>query len=141
MMVFAQETSAIPLKANIRRGGCGVRRGVVLFSVFMTRHAWGISSMMGRPCRCSVRWRHCITMAARAESRSLGRGSRPTVGVLPYWVRHLSLRWPSPMRCIRDSKVSCICRNRRSCFSVGTTHRYLPRVGVSLVVSMEHSPC
>ena len=40
--MFAQETSAIPLKANIRRGGGrGVRRGVVLFSVFMTRHAWG----------------------------------------------------------------------------------------------------
>ena len=83
-MVFAQETSVIPLKANsLRGGGRGVRRGVVLFSVFMTRHAWGISSMLGRPSLCSVRLRHCITVAARAESMSFGLASRPARGELP----------------------------------------------------------
>ena len=83
-MVFAQETSAIPLKANsLRGGGRGVRRGVVLFSVFMTRHAWGISSMLGRPSLCSVRLRHCITVAARAESMSFGLVSLPARGGLP----------------------------------------------------------
>ena len=84
MMVFAQGTSAIPLKANIcLGGGRGVRRGVVLFSVFMMRHAWGISSMLGRPCRSSVCWRQCSTVAARVESMSFGLASRPARGVLP----------------------------------------------------------
>ena len=142
MAVGAQETSAILSKAKVRDlRGFGVRRCVVLFSVFMTRHASVMSLMSGSPCRSSVCCRHCITVAARAESISLGRGSRPAVGVLPYWARHLSLRCPSPMRSIKDSKVSCICLRSRSCLSLWTTQRYLPRVAVSLVVSIEQSPC
>ena len=84
MIVFAQDTSAMLLKAKVLRvGGCLVWRGVVLFSVFMTRHASVISSMLGSPCLCSVRCRHCSTVAARDESISFGLASLPAMGVLP----------------------------------------------------------
>ena len=112
MIVLAQDTSAILLKAKVRRfGGRVVRRGEVLFSVFMTRHALVISSLLGSPCRCSVRRRLCSTAAARDESRSFGRASLPAMGILPYWSMHVSLRWPSPIKCMSDLNTSWICLN------------------------------
>ena len=112
MIVFAQDTLAMLLKAKVLCvGGRLVRRGVVLFSVFMTRHASVISSMLGSPCLCSVRWRHCSTAVAQDESKSFGLASLPAMGVLPYWSRHLSLRCPSPIKYMSDSKTNWICLN------------------------------
>ena len=56
MMVFAHDTSAMLLNAKVLlEVGFGFLRGVVLFSVFMTRHAWVISLMLGSPCLWLVR--------------------------------------------------------------------------------------
>ena len=56
MVVLVQETSAMLLKAKVRDlRGFGVRRCVVLVSVFMTRQASVMLPMLGSPCRCSVR--------------------------------------------------------------------------------------
>ena len=130
------------LNAKLRFGVLrGLRRGVVLFAVFMSRQAWLILPKLGSPCRCSVRWRHCSTVAARSVSIFVWRCSVPTIGVLPYRSRHLSLRSPSPIMCIPESNMEVSSCKRLSCLIIGTMHRYLPSVSLSFVVSMEQIPC
>ena len=141
VVVCAQETSAMLLNAKLRFGVLrGLRRGVVLFAVLMLRQACVILSMLGNPCRCSVRWRHCSTVAARSVSMFVRRRSVPTIGVLPYRSIHLSSRSPSPIMCIPESNVEVRSCRILSCLIIGTMHRYLPSVSLSFVVSMEQIP-
>ena len=142
LVVCAHETSAMLLNAKLRFGVLrGLWRGVVLFAVLMLRQAWVMLPMLGSPCRCSVRWRHCSTVAARSASISVSRCSVPTIGVLPYRSIHLSLRVPSPIKCIPESNMELSSCKRLSCLIIGTMHRYLPSVSLSFVVSMEQIPC
>ena len=141
MAVCAQDTSEMLLNAKLRRGVFrGLRRGVVFFAVLLLRQAWVISPMLGSPWRCSVRVRHCSTVAARLASISVRRCSVPAIGVLPYRSMHLSLRSPLPIVCMPVSKSWVSRRKILSCWMTGTMTRYLPSVSLSFVVSMEQTP-